>query len=383
MSNKKKIIHVAQSAGGVYRYLELFFKYTNRTKYEVILIASDDYLKYENKLNNLVDKVEIIPMQRELSIVDDYNAVVKLKKIIKQHNPDIIYAHSSKAGGLTRLACLTNAIPIIYNPHGWAFNMSGSKMKKEIYVMIEKLLAFRTQKIINISNFEMKSALNNKVGNESKNILIYNGIEMIEKNQDESFKSYLEERFNFSTADSFIIGAVGRISKQKSPLDFVEVANLVSQKIPNAIFLWVGDGEDRNQMEQLIEQYNLQDKVLITGWVENPEAYIDIFDVALLLSQWEGFGLVLTEYMLHKKPIIATKVDAIPELVNHNSDGFIVEPHDINAVSFYISTYFSNVALTKSFVEKAYRKVNELFNIERVVEEHDTLFKEILGERDE
>ena len=376
---KKRIIHVAQSAGGVYRYLESFLTYSNKDKYEIILVLSEDYIKYKEKLQQVSDYIEIIKMNREISIKDDLKASLSLRKIIKNYKPHLIYAHSSKAGAITRMTCLTNRIPVVYNPHGWAFNMKTSAKKKALYKVIERILAFRTQKIINISNYELSAALSSKIAPKEKMKLIYNGIETNIANipvEDEStslkiLKSISEERI--------IIGAVGRISYQKSPLDFVEVAKKVSQQLPNSFFVWVGDGEERLQMEKLIKEYNLVEQFIITGWIENPTDYIKLFDISLLLSNWEGFGLVLIEYMLYRKPIIATRVDAIPELVEHGINGFTTDVHDTNKVTEYIMTYVHNHNLVEEYVEKSFIKVTQQFNIERVVSEHEMLFEEILG----
>lgn len=376
---KKRIIHVAQSAGGVYRYLESFLTYSNKDKYEIILVLSEDYIKYKEKLQQVSDHIEIIKMNREISIKEDLKAGLSLRKIIKKYKPHLIYAHSSKAGAITRMTCLTNRIPVVYNPHGWAFNMKTSDKKKVLYKVIERMLAFRTQKIINISNYELSTALSCKIAPKEKMKLIYNGIETNIANipvEDESaslkiLKSISEERI--------IIGAVGRISYQKSPLDFVEVAKKVSQQLPNSFFVWVGDGEERLQMEKLIKEYNLVEQFIITGWIENPTDYIKLFDISLLLSNWEGFGLVLIEYMLYRKPIIATRVDAIPELVEHGINGFTADVHDTNKVTEYIMTYVHNHNLVEEYVEKSFIKVTQQFNIERVVSEHEMLFEEILG----
>ena len=373
---KKKIMHVAQSAGGVYRYLSSFLTYSNRDKYEIILVLSEDYIKYEGDLSPLVDSIEIISMKREISLREDFNSMLLLRKIIKKHQPNLIYAHSSKAGALTRVVGLTNRVPIIYNPHGWAFNMKTSSKNQMMYQIIEKMLAFRTNQIINISEYELKTGLKCNIAPIKKMKLIYNGIDVNECTKHNNIKI---EKFKKSE-DMIIIGSVGRISAQKSPLDFVNVAHEVSKKIKNIGFIWVGDGEDRVEMETLIKSYDLEDKFFITGWVENPTDYINLFDISLLLSAWEGFGLVLTEYMLYKKPIIATKVDAIPELIEHEVNGFTVNLGDIKAVSDYILTYINQKELATKHANYSYKKVMTKFNIIRVVEEHEKIFKEILGE---
>ena len=83
---------------------------------------------------------------------------------------------------------------------------------------------------------------------------------------------------------------VGRISKQKAPDVFVEAAKKIKDKIKNAYFVIVGNGDMEAEIKKYIVNHNMQNCFHITGWVENPMEYIRLFDVACLLSRWEGFG---------------------------------------------------------------------------------------------
>ena len=100
----------------------------------------------------------------------------------------------------------------------------------------------------------------------------------------------------------------------------MKAAALIKNKIPNAFFVIVGEGEERSSIENLLSEMGLKEDFLITGWVSNPMEYIQLFDQAMLLTRWEGFGLVLTEYMLAEKPIITTRVGAVPDLMQHGKN---------------------------------------------------------------
>lgn len=136
----------------------------------------------------------------------------------------------------------------------------------------------------------------------------------------------------------------------------------------------VGDGEMKNEIEDLIRKMDLQKSVLVTGWVNEPMEYIRLFDQAMLLSRWEGFGLVLTEYMLAKKPIIATKVDAISDLITDRVNGLLVKMDDIEAIARASKEIYEDKELVNLMINNSFRLVNERFNIKRVVSELETLF---------
>lgn len=137
----------------------------------------------------------------------------------------------------------------------------------------------------------------------------------------------------------------------------------------------VGDGELKSEIESLIKEKNLEDSVLITGWVDDPMEYIELFNQAMLLSRWEGFGLVLPEYMLAKKPIIATKVDAIPNLISNNENGMLVGMDAIEEVAITSEVLINDTDKSELMVKRADNIVRDKFNIKRVIEEFEVLLK--------
>ena len=116
-----KVIHIVQCAGGVDRYLSMLLPLLKDYKLQQMLICSFDYCKQEYLYK--VDKIEQINLNQSLNPFKIIRTVFQLRKHIKAYNPDIVYCHSSIAGGLGRIACLGLPVKIIYNPHGWAFNM--------------------------------------------------------------------------------------------------------------------------------------------------------------------------------------------------------------------------------------------------------------------
>lgn len=112
---------MAEAAGGVERYLQTLFKYTDHKQVENILVCSQHY--NFQKMAKLADRVISLRMAHDIDIKSDFKVERILREIIKQLKPDIVYAHSSKAGAFARIADLGINNKVIYNPHGWAFNM--------------------------------------------------------------------------------------------------------------------------------------------------------------------------------------------------------------------------------------------------------------------
>lgn len=173
--SKIRILHVAQAAGGVDRYIRMLLKYLDKDEFENILVCSQDF--HEEDYEGLIDSFEQIEMTRAIC-KNDLKAIKEVRKLIKKYIPDIVYAHSSKAGAIARMADIGLKNYCIYNPHGWAFNMRCSKKKKMMYIVIEKIAAFFCDKIICISDAEKESALKKKICKEEKLQVIFNGIDI-------------------------------------------------------------------------------------------------------------------------------------------------------------------------------------------------------------
>jgi glycosyltransferase involved in cell wall biosynthesis len=371
MKRKIRVLHVAEAAGGVERYLETLFKYS-KDKVENILVCSQNY-DYK-KFKTLADRVIVLNMAHDIDPSSDIKVERTLRRIIKQLKPDIVYAHSSKAGAFARIADLGLNNKVIYNPHGWAFNMQQSAKKKEMYKWVEKISAHFCNKIVCISDAERESALREKICKPSKLQVIYNGIDL-----EEIEKTTPMSRDQLGIPDdAFVVGMVGRLSKQKAPDTFVKAAKLIKEKIPNAFFLMVGDGELRDQTEELINQYDLGSSFLITGWVDNPTAYMKIMDVGMLLSRWEGFGLVLPEYMACGVPIVATDVDAIPNIIRDGINGMLVDKDDYHKAADAVDGLFKQPDLTSSLVKTADNIVKTKFDGKRVAQNSEQLYKELI-----
>ena len=150
------------------------------------------------------------------------------------------------------------------------------KLKSRFYRLIERFLSRFTDKIVCISEAEKKSAVNNNIGNDDKLSLIPNGID-VQAVVNAKPKSRSELGI---TDDAFVVGMIGRISKQKAPDTFIKAAKLVNEQVPNSAFIIVGDGELRPEIEKYASENNLQ--LLITGWTDEPYSYLKVFDAAVL-----------------------------------------------------------------------------------------------------
>ena len=372
MMRKVRILHVAQAAGGVDRYIRMLLKYLDKEKFENILVCSQDF--HEEDYRGLVDSFEQIEMTRAIGS-NDLKAIKEVRALIKKYNPDIVYAHSSKAGAIARVADIGLKNHCVYNPHGWAFNMRCSAKKKAMYTAIEKIAAPFCDKIICISEAEKQSALNKKICRDDKLQVIFNGVD-IEAYENGVRGTVTRKDLNIPV-DAFVVGMVGRMSPQKAPDIFVEMAKQVKDVVPNAHFIIVGNGKQEDEIRRYAEDNGFADSLHITGWVDNPMSYVELFDVACLLSRWEGFGLALPEYMMAGKPIVASRVDAIPNIIRDGENGLLVEVDDALETSEAVLQIYWENGLRDRLVAQGIEDAHNRFNARRVSEEHGKLFESL------
>lgn len=370
MRKKKiRILHVAQAAGGVDRYIRMLLKYLDKEKFENILVCSQDF--HEEDYRGLVDSFEQVEMTRAIG-GNDLKAIKEVRALIKKYNPDIVYAHSSKAGAIARVADIGLKNRCVYNPHGWAFNMRCSAKKKAMYTAIEKIAAPFCDKIICISDAEKQSALDKKICRKNKLQVIFNGVDI--ESYENGVRGAVKRKNLNIPEDAFVVGMVGRMSPQKAPDVFVRMAKKVKDAVPNAHFIIVGNGEQEAEIKKYAEDNGFLENLHITGWVDNPMSYVELFDVACLLSRWEGFGLALPEYMMAGKPIVASRVDAIPNIIRDGENGLLVEVDDDIGASKAVLRILREDGLRKKIVAQGLEDVHNRFNARRVSEEHSKLF---------
>ncbi len=247
------------------------------------------------------------------------------------------------------------------------------KLKGFVYLMMERCLARFTDRIVCISEAEERSAKRERIASENKLELIPNGIDIAAVQRATPIA-----RSDLGIADdAFVVGMIGRLSPQKAPDVFIHAAKLVHDSIRNSAFIIVGDGEERDAVECFARDNGLS--LVVTGWTDQPYSYLKVFDVALLLSRWEGFGLAVVEYMAAGKNVVASRTDAIPTLVDDGVDGLLVEVDNPEDVRDKVVWLHSHKVEAMEMRRKALEKVMAKYDISRVVDQHVEMFNKLVG----
>lgn len=244
--------------------------------------------------------------------------------------------------------------------------------KRRIYKTIERILAKYTDKIVCISEAEVSSALSSHIVPKEKLVLISNGINIEAVREAIPFRrSELQ-----IPEEALVVGMVGRLTRQKAPDVFIKSAKLIMEYIPNTYFIIVGEGEMKQEIIEYAETNHIP--LLVTGWIDDPYRYMKVFDIAMLLSRWEGFGLAIAEYMAAEKIIVATNVDAIPMVIENGKDGLLIASDHPEEAANKVRWIVEHPVESEIMKQNAKKKVKDEYNVNRVAKQHVELFRELL-----
>lgn len=384
MIRKKNVLQLITKLeiGGAQKHTIHTVEKLDKTKFNVFLVSSKDGpLNDYVRILHDVTFIELSELRREISLFNDIKVIFKLVKILKECKIDIIHTNSSKAGIVGRIAAKIARIPvIIHTIHGFGFHDYQPRILKQFYVTLERFTSQYTDQLIAVSSFTIKKGLAYKIGTEDKYITIHSGI-VIEafsnvKVQRESLKESLGIR-----DDETVIGCVGNFKPQKNPLDFVKMANIVVEEFPKTKYLLIGDGELRKEIQELIEEYQLQEYVILTGWRDDIPELMTIIDILVLPSLWEGLPQVFPQAMASGKPIVAINVDGAPEAIEHEVTGYLVNPNDYKKLAFYVQKLVGNPDLAKQMGMKGKDKVYPAFCVNKMVADISILYDEMIKKK--
>ena len=359
---KIKILHINTGlvAGGVERLLnDLLPLFNKENNVEV------DLFLLENKGNNIFEeelkknKVNIIYSKYNNKF--DIRIIFEIRKLIKEY--DVVHTHIFPSQFYVPLSVLLmKKIPYLVTTE---HNTENNRRKYKFLRKIERYLYLKYNKIISISNeteINLKKWLKITEDKDRKFIVIENGIN-IEKFLSENVK--IEEDYFKEERKKKIITMIGRFDAQKDQPTLIKAI----KDIDVYLFL-VGDGIRKNEYKNLVKNLKIEDKVKFLGVRKDIPKILNISDICVLSSNWEGFGLVAVEAMAAKKPIIGSKVDGLMQVINQ--DELLFNLGEVNELKMKLLKLLEN----KLFIEKLVNKYKiKKYCIKRTKDKYLMIYK--------
>ncbi len=317
---------------------------------------------------------------QEINIGKDFAALGELIRLLRRGRYGIVHTHNSKAGFLGRLAAKIAGVPIIVHTiHGFAFHEYERPPRRFLFISLERLAARFAHKLIAISQPLKEWGLRLGIGEPGKYVIIYSGIEE-EKFQVEIDGDGTKEELGIRPGEK-IVGMVAKLWEGKGHKTILESVKIINERIPRVRFIFVGEGYLRKELEDYAGRLGIREQVIFAGFVKNISEITAIFDVALLASFFEGMGRVLLEAMALGKPVVATRVGGIVDVVEDGETGILVRPGDPGDLARAIITLLEDENLARRMGEAGKERVDSRFTARTMVREIEKVYEELLRKR--
>jgi len=328
MNKIRLLIILEATLGGIRKHvIDLITEKSLLNKYEITLIyslnrADDQFIADLQLLRNNNIQLINLNMVRNVNFRNDFITLCKLIKIVNDIQPHIVHLHGAKAGALGRLTFFVPGKRVyIYTPHGGSFHKFHS-VHGFMYFLIEKLLSFLTHNYIAVSEYSYKQINAELKIKRNKITLIHNGIAL--NHFIHSNKSNSSSKLNLLVKDyNLIVLYPALFFEAKGHLKFIRsIKESTEQLYSKILILLAGFGPLENEIRSTITTFNLGNNIKIIGFQKNIQEYYKISDLVILPSISEVFGYIILEAMAYNRPVIATRVGAIPELILDGVNGY-------------------------------------------------------------
>lgn len=379
-----KILHIHTmpiiSGSGINTFISM--DGMDKGRYKVALACAPGGPLIDLVQRHHMDVILFRRMTQPVHPINDVYTLMELINYLKKHHYDIIHTHNSKAGFLGRLAAKRANVPvIIHTVHGFAFHDQEPLWRRILFRMLERTASRWCDKMIFISQPLIDWALKERIVGAEKIIKIYSGIDLDQFHPvSEEAKARIRKKWHLGVDDA-VIGMVSKLWEGKGHSILIEAFRKIKKEMPHAKLVIVGEGYLQDHLQNLAREYNLQDSIIFTGFLMDVSEIIAAFDVSVLPSFFEGMGRVLLESMAMGKPIVASRVGGIPDLVEDRRNGFLTTPGDINEVANAILQVLKNKALADHMGEAGRKKVTDQFSATTMVNAIEKVYLKCLKDK--
>jgi glycosyltransferase involved in cell wall biosynthesis len=355
----------------------------NRTEFAPHLVCGPGGL-LDAEARALGIPLHFIPeLIRPIRPLEDWRAARSIASILKPHaakGPVVVHTHSSKAGVVGRLAAhMAKASPVVHSIHGFGHEAIHSRWKRRMVLATERYMARYTDAFISVSRCSLDEGRRLNLLGQAPQRVIRSGIDLEDFGRADSLREETRRELGYSP-NGPVVGMIACLKPQKAPLDFVEMAALVRESDPETRFFLAGDGELRSAVEQRVRELGLSDCFDLLGWRRDMAALLGTLDVLVLTSRWEGLPRVCPQAMAAGRPVVATRVDGIPEAVVDSRNGFLVEPGDIEGAAQRVVQFLKDPELRQTFGQSGRKHVQE-FDQRQMVADQEALYRDLLAGR--
>ncbi len=322
--------------------------------------------------------IAIRRLVRELRPLSDLVTLFSLLRIIGLEQPAIVHTHTSKAGILGRWAALLCRVPVIvHTPHGHVFWGYFGPLKTRLFIWLERVTAWFTDVIITLTPQEREDHLKLRIAPERKFAVIHSGIDL-GKFRAVGFAQAEAKRALGIEPATVVVGTAGRLTAIKGQDTLIRAVSELVRGGGDVALVLLGEGELRGELEELARRLGIGPQVRFLGWRSDVADVMAAFDIFCLPSLNEGMGKVLVEAMALAKPIVASDIGGIRDLVRPGENGILVPVGDPAAWVAAI-TRLTGDPQERRRMGEAGRGLAPLYSAEEMIKKIDRLYGNLLA----
>ncbi len=387
MSNSRptKILYLVTLAerGGAQRYVRDLARALDPAQFSVAVAAGGSGSLKDFCQAQGISFTALTYLRREISPWQDCRAIGEIARLLKELAPDILHLNSSKAGVLGALAARrARGIKVVYTAHGFVFGEPRGAMQRWLYRLAERSTAARKDLIICVSEADRQLALQTRLAPPEKLVTIHNGIDadaITFFSQDQA-QTAIKKLCQLPTANCQLIGTIANLYPTKGLADVITALPEVLRRFPGVQLVVIGEGPERPALERQIQALGVATSCHLAGEVADAARLLPGFDVYLSSSLKEGFPYALLEAMAAKRPIAATAVGGVPEMIRANEEGLLVSPGQPVKLASAVIQLLEDPSLARTLGAAAFRRVRQEFTLQRMVEQTATAYQKILSQ---
>lgn len=368
---KIKITHILNSVGGVDVSLRLILENIDSTKFKSSVIhgKNDTKTTYVDNLRNPVRDIKL-PIQRNINVFRDFMVISRALKAIKNDRPDLIHAHSAKGGIIAKIIGAIANIPVLHTPQAYSFLSTENRLKRNLFLNIEKLFAKFNNKILASSTSEQNRAINEAGYPKDKVLLFNNSINPIRKIEPLSIPK--------TWSDTYIC-SVGRPSFQKNIELMLDVLAEIKSSINNIHLVLMGVGYHAPNLEVVnkkIERLQLQKNITLLEWTSREDIFniIKASKLYLTTARYEGLPYSVIESLALSKAIVATDADGNRDLVEDGYNGRLIFNENVSELANAVVEIMNSEEKNEEFSNNSLKMFNNKFDITKNINKLEQIY---------
>jgi len=369
MPKKHRILYLVGQLGkgGAEKQLYELVKGIDKDRFDPIVVSLSRGGYWADKIRKL--GIELIELPRKKHV--EFGRLFKLIKIFREKKPVIVHTYMYSANSYGRIAALLTRVPIVLASERSCIEIGKDKNRYQIY--LDKLLTFFTSGIICNSLNASESLIKRYSFNRNKIFTIHNGIDS------DTFSKKIDFDNQKKLAKK-VVGAIGNLTHPKNHGLFLDVAKIVLEELEDEDlrFLIIGEGPLKDELKKYSQDLGIDGKVIFTGSRDDIPSLLQMMDVFVLTSNWEGLSNAIMEAMVSGLPCVVTDVGGNSELVVNGETGYVVPPNDPETMAQKVLCLFKNEKMRKEMGMAGRRRIEKDFSVDKMVGETAEVYEKLL-----